>query len=645
MTRSLLDRWCPEPHAAPVTALAFDPASRLSASADAQGLVAVYPAKPGAPLLLLRHAAGVQGALAISRDGKLLAVGDESGTIAVYRLPDGKRVWSDERPGPAGAARAMRAAVFSPDGKTLATLSADGRIRLTALDRKERLDAFPDFSGGLLDWDPSGTWILALDASGQPTLVQRLTRQKVGLPLVSGRTLAARFTPDGRHALLLSTGGITLVDVHELEVRNARTADKSSGNLDLVLAPDGQRFAVVSTRSVHYFQLDGLRHVGKQRHSATTPTGRAVWDEQGVAVAGDDGRLHRPEVPPPLPATVCAAGVGVWRVSGHDHHVTLWSADKRVRTFIPQVNGPGPEGDGVVRRALLPDELLVEAAVDREGRILALLPEGLPLHVYDASDARLLFDAGADTAGTPRVEVSVGVVAALLADGGLRWFDLRGNRTLELAWVEDFALTSGGTWIAVLTPQGRVRVLDPRSGEPVPGLPTLAPFGTAPARVLAFVHRKPELLVLDEEGILGLYDLTPAARDGQAPAAWRIVQFRECEVDALWGLADGKHAVARVQEPDDGTATLVTVDLDRGEVVHEVKGCVPYITVDASTGRLIEPGYGNAILERQLDGKEARVLRSLPRGEWVSFEERRVIAESSGAGVYGPARADAGKAR
>lgn len=630
MTRSLVDRWCPEPHEASIVAIGYDHASRTHATGDEDGFVAVYVNGAGAASRTFEHLAAVR-AVALGRQGQLIAIGDDAGTLAVYRVSDGQVVFVDQRPSESGGSRgsrAMCALAFSPDGRQLASLALDGRVRIDAVDRGQRLLTFPDFGDTVLDWDPTGAHIVAIDRSGQVVLVDLHRKEKVGFPLIPGRILGARFTIDGAHVVLLGEAGLTLVDVAELEIRGARAADRSSGMLGLAMGPDGRHFAVLTARSIHYFTVMGLEPKGKQRHTAPSPTGCLLWDTQGVAVADANGRMYRPEGQPPLPATVCVAGRGAWRLAAHEHAIAIWKENRRLRVFPPKVVEQDTQGQRS-QRPLGDGERIVDMAVDHEGRLIAVLPEGMPLHVYKLDDARLLFDAGPETIESPRVEVGLGVVACLLDQGGLRWFDLRNNRTYDLEWVRDFALTGGGSWLAVLTPRGRVRILDPTTGEDV--IPALEPFGETPARLLSFVHRRPELLVLDEEGILGLYDLAPAARDGVNPEAYRILSFQDAEIDAVWGLADGKRAVVRVQDPSTGTASLLTVDLDTGQIQHEISDLLPYVQVDPANGLILEPSRGNAILERQLNGAEHAVLRSLPNGEWITFNADGMLAESQAA--------------
>lgn len=626
MTRSLLDRWCPEPHEAPLLAVAHDLSSGTTATADADGLV-VSTRTHGADLEPLRHGAPVR-ALAVAPGGALVAVGDDDGSFVVYRASDGREVYADRRGGDEGRARGVRAAVFAASSREVAYLSADGVVRLIDLTTGDTRLELPHCSGAVLDWDPTGSLLVVADRLSQPVLVDLSTHERDGFSLIPGGVLQAAFLPDGQRVLLLGEASLHVVDLDSRQILASRNAGRSSRLVAFALAPDGQRAAVLTSRSVHFFHVDRLNHVGKESHGTPAPTGALLFDRRGVAVACEDGRLYRPDAPaPPLPPTVCVAGAGGWRAAGHEHTLALWRDGQRLRTFVPHVTVLDPTGgDAPTQRPMVPRECVLEVSLDGRGKVLAALPDGGPVHVYDARSGRLLFQAGSDTIDTPRLEVAYGVVACLLPQGGIRWFDLRNNRTHELDWVLDFAITGGGNWLAAITPQGRVRILDVRTGKAL--LDDLDSPTDSAARLLAFVHRKPALLVLDDDDVLTWYDLTAAIKDGDPVETARITAFEHCEIDAIWGLEDDRHAVVRIHDAEAQAAVFVTLDLDTGEVVHEVEGLLEYATVDASRGAILEPARGNAILERSLDGRERDVLRSLPDDAWVAFGPQGRLHES-----------------
>lgn len=624
MTPSLLDVWNPEPHEVAITAAAWDRASGLRVTADRSGLVALSTDDLSTPGRSWQHAP-VQGALALSPGGALLAVGDNAGALAVYRTADGEPVFLDTRDDGSGPTRAMRGLAFSPDGDRIAALAIDGRLRIINLRTRERVATFPDFTGHVVDWDATGSRLVAIDHLRQPVIVELIGRKRLALPTVPGGAQLARFVPQANALLVLGPTGIYLVDIAANAIIAQRVADRSSGMLDLVLAPSGDRFAVITARSIHFFAVEGVAYLESLRHAAPEPTGVAIWDDVGVAVAGVDARLHRPDVESAPPPSVCVVAIGKWRACGHEHVVSMWQDNHRRRTFIPSVLTPG--GDRVPA-PMSPGGRVLELRLDRDGGLLALLPEHGPLHVYSADTGRLLFQAGDDTVDTPRFDVAVGVVGCLLPQGGLRWTDLTTNQTFNLPWVQDFDLSGGGTWIAVITPKGRVRILDPKSGALV--MPELPLIGDAPVRQLAFCEASPNLLVLDADGALGLYDLAPAARDGKAADTYLISQIHEANVDQIWGLADGKRAAIRILEAD-GTATIAYIDLDTGNLSSELAGLIPYASLDPVSGAVVEPTRGAAMLERDALGRETRVMRSLPSGEWITYTHHGVSAASGGA--------------
>ena len=320
-------------------------------------------------------------------------------------------------------------------------------------------------------------------------------------------------------------------------------------------------------------------------------------DAQGVCVAGADGRIHRPGQPSVLGPVLCCAGFGEHRVAVHDTTVAVWQNDRQKRPFDTS-------------------RALVEVRIDRDGRLIAGLPEEDGVQVYEARTGKHLFDAGPDTAGTARMEVGGTVVACMLSRGGLRWYDLRNNAVFELPWVQSFALSGSGTWLAVTTPRGQVRVLDPTTGKDA--IPAPNPVSEAPVVLMSFVNRKPDLLVLDAEGVLSVYDLAPSVTEDE-PAQGRDLLDLNVDIDRLWGITGGRFVAIRFQDPDAGTSSVIFVDVSTSEVVSEVSDLLPYAWVDPETGSILQPVRGAAILEMDMYGKENRVLRALPGGEWVSI--------------------------
>jgi hypothetical protein len=153
-----------------------------------------------------------------------------------------------------------------------------------------------------------------------------------------------------------------------------------------------------------------------------------------------------------------------------------------------------------------------------------------------------------------------------------------------------------------------------------------------PAKLLSFVNRRPDLLVMDEEGVLSVYDLTDSVTHDE-PARGSDVLDLNVDVDRLRGNTGGRYAAVRFQERDSGTATIIFVDLERGEVVSEVPNLLPYAWVDPELGRILQPGRGAAVVEYDMYGQEYRCYRALPEGEWIVFDWNGVLGSSPGANV------------
>lgn len=608
MERSLVDQYCAGAHDAPITAAAFDARSGATITADAWGTVAITRPGDTYPGIHFAMEAPVHGAVAVSPGGALVAVGDDQGTIAVYKTLDGSCVFEDVREGPAGAARAFRALAFNPGGTLLAALSIDGILRVFDLQTWERVANFRGFGGESLEFDGRGERLLAVDHLAQPKLVDLLSSEQLDLEMVPGGVRAARFTPDFRHVVTIGQAGLNLIGLPEGRILASFSAKGSSGMLGLVISPDGKELGAITGRSVHRFALPALQPIGSDPHGAEDPTAAAWWDWRGVVVGGADGRLHRPGAKPSLEPIVCVGGFGEHRVCVHGEHIAVWQGNRQKRPFHT-------------------GHRFVEVRIDRDGRLIAALPERGGVQVYDARTGRHLFDAGPDTADTPKLEVGGSIVAAMLNHGGLRWYDLKANQIFELPWPRGFALSGSGTWLAVTTPAGRVKVLDPTTGEDAVPMPE--PLSDRPVTLVSFVNRRPDMLVMDGHGVLGVYDLTDSVTNGR-PAVGRALLDLNVEVDRLWGITGGRYAAVRFQDEEAGTATIIFVDLTTGEVVSEIPGLLPYAWVDPETGDILQPARGNALLELDLHGREKRVLRALPEGEWIALGPRGVLDGSDG---------------
>jgi WD40 repeat protein len=604
---SLVDLHCPDAHQAAITGAAFDNQSGACITSDEWGVVAITRPGDEHPSMIFQPGVEIFGAVAVSPGGSLVAAGDENGSIFVYKTWDGSCVFEDVREEGAGASRAMRAVAFNPQGTVIATLSVDGIIRVFDIQRWERVANYQGYSGESIAFDEEGDRLLVIDTLAQPKLIDMLSQEIIDLEMVAGGVRVARFTPDFRHIVALGQGGITMIGLPDGNILNSFSARGSSGMLNVVISPNGEELGAITGRSVHTFSIPDLQPVGSEAHGAPDPTNAGLWDWRSVAVGGTDGSLHRPGAAASLEPVLCVAGYGDHRVTVHGTKIAIWNKNRCKRPFSAK-------------------KRFIETRIDRDGRLLVGLPDdSTSIQIYEARTGRFLFDAGADTADTLKMEVGGHIVACMLPSGGMRWYDIKNNNVLELPWVQGFSLSGGGTWIGAITPKGHVHVIDPTTGKDA--VPKPVPLADIPVTLVSFINRRPDMLVMDEEGVLGVYDLTDSVKEN-VPAEGRDVLDLNVAVDRLWGITGGEYAAVRFQDEETGTATVIFVDLKEGEVISEVNDLLPYCWVDPETGTILQPARGNALLEMDMYGNEKRVLRMLPEGEWISFDGEGVLDSS-----------------
>jgi WD40 repeat protein len=146
-------------HIDAVFAVAFSPDGKRLASASQDRTVKIWDVSTGKRLYTLSDALDGLTGLAYSPSGDQVAAAGYDKTIYVWSLSAdegrlGRSLIADED--------SLLALVWSPDGKTIVTASADGAInfRDTKLDLVAAIDRQPDWVDAL-DMSPDGRWLAA----------------------------------------------------------------------------------------------------------------------------------------------------------------------------------------------------------------------------------------------------------------------------------------------------------------------------------------------------------------------------------------------------------------------------------------------------------------------------------------------------
>ena len=145
------------------------------------------------------------------KGGALLAVGDNNGSVGVYKCQNGDPVFREIREGPQGRVRAMRAIDISPNGERLASLAVDGLIRLWDLTDGTRISAWKGFGGRSLSFDDKGERLLCLTDTGNPCLVDLRSRVSRPLEQLQSPAHTACFSRDNTLVICAGTSGISLL--------------------------------------------------------------------------------------------------------------------------------------------------------------------------------------------------------------------------------------------------------------------------------------------------------------------------------------------------------------------------------------------------------------------------------------------------
>jgi WD40 repeat protein len=195
----------------PVLAAAFDPTKRYVAiaatNAAGRDLARLYRLNDG-KLLRLFPERGIKS-VAFSPNGKLLATGSADGAARLFSVPTGKpgrTLTSDD----SGRVLTLE---FSPDSELLATAGADGALRIWDLATGERRYLFIGHNNFIVDvaWSPDGQFVTdaSLDRTSRVVDVAGIGGGSLAAALIghAGPVRALAYSRDGRMVATVSSDG------------------------------------------------------------------------------------------------------------------------------------------------------------------------------------------------------------------------------------------------------------------------------------------------------------------------------------------------------------------------------------------------------------------------------------------------------
>jgi WD40 repeat protein len=231
-----------------VCALAFSPDGRQVAAACGDGLVRLWGAQTGAWAAPLRGHTGTVYDVAYGPDGRRIVSGSLDETVRVWDRSSGGSIHVLR-----GHASFVRAVAVDPDGRRIASASEDNAVRLWDAETGKEIGILRGHAAFVTDvaFSRDGRRIASASEDGTAKLWNTTAAEPAHTIPHPAWVSRVAFSPDGTTlATACRDGAVQMWDattfrpIHQPEARRDRASN-------LVISPDGRRFAVSQNGEVH----------------------------------------------------------------------------------------------------------------------------------------------------------------------------------------------------------------------------------------------------------------------------------------------------------------------------------------------------------------------------------------------------------
>ncbi|MCE9619674.1 MAG: protein kinase [Planctomycetes bacterium] len=405
--------------------------------------------------------------LAISPDGRTLASASADKSIRLWDMANGKQLADLE-----GHASVVNSVAFSPDGRTLASASDDKTVRLW------------EVAGGkqLVELGEHEIWVNGVAFSPDGRTLASAGNKSIKLWDVAGRKLLAELEgrKSGVECVAFSPDGRTLA---------AAYYDKSIGLWDI--ASGKQRFSLAGHEGP--VMCVAFSPDGKMLASASRDKSIRIWDvaagKQLAELKGSEGLVNCVAFSPDGKTVASAShdkSIRLWDVGGgkqlaelkgHED-ISFWvafspdgrslasaGADKSIRLWDVSGEKQLPELRGHVDRVTC-------VAFSPDGRTIASASEDKSIRLWDAASGKQLFelDGHEDRVTWVAFSPDSRTLASAGNDKSIRLWDVSNGKSLALLngnedWVDCVAFSPDGRTLASAGSDRTIRLWEVLGGK------------------------------------------------------------------------------------------------------------------------------------------------------------------------------------